>query len=607
MCAGLRPADRRRSATLLLSNQGASRFNPGVPRQQVPDGLHIPPTLYTPEESLISNTIGRPLGWPRTVPQWWSQIVARHAELEMIRHEGRSATYAQVDARSAAIARGLLGEGAGKGSRIGLLAPNGADWVACWLAIERIGGVAVALSTFSSASELAYALRHADVAILLCASRYLRHDYQARLEEAFPGLASSRGDTPLSLPDCPYLRRIWVVGDEAPAWSAGSLADLAERGADSAAISETLLAAVEGNVSSADLATIIYTSGSTAQPKGVVHTQATVVDKTHFMATAGGITPIGVRQGDRCMVTSPLFWIGGFLASFGAFANGATILCVDDHSPKSILEAVRREGATQLSAPKAQLRTLMDSDDFQEGDFDNLRSFNVNQAEFFSSGVDRARLPNSLGMTETFGPHTGEALGGLLPPSSAASFGRVLDRMEIKIVDVDTRAPLPPGSSGELCVRGPWLMDGFYKRTRDEVFDVDGFYPTGDRCRLDRAGYLYFEGRLGGMIKTSGANVSADEVEAAIRAVDGVVEVAVFGVADPKLDQRVVAVVALAKGSGLSETGLRQRLGGELSSFKIPKQIVFMDAGDFPRTPSNKIHKLTLAALLEKRAAGFQA
>jgi acyl-CoA synthetase (AMP-forming)/AMP-acid ligase II len=182
---------------------------------------------------------------------------------------------------------------------------------------------------------------------------------------------------------------------------------------------------------------------------------------------------------------------------------------------------------------------------------------------------------------------------------AVGSLGPILDRMQYRIVDPETREPVPTGTPGDLCVRGPWLMDGFYKRLGADIFDADGFYPTGDKCHLDENGYLYFHGRLGGMIKTAGANVSPEEVENVIAVMDDVLEVAVFGVKDAQLDQMVVAVVAIAADSKLDEEGLKERLRGQLSSFKVPKRVFFMDFEELPRTPSKKIRKPALAEIIK--------
>jgi acyl-CoA synthetase (AMP-forming)/AMP-acid ligase II len=204
-------------------------------------------------------------------------------------------------------------------------------------------------------------------------------------------------------------------------------------------------------------------------------------------------------------------------------------------------------------------------------------------------------------MSETVGPHSGMPLGDLLPEGREGAFGRVLPGMEFRIVDPDSGAPMPTGAFGELLVRGRWLMDGFYKRERSEVFEPDGFYRTGDNCALDDEGFLYFSGRLGGMIKTSGANVSPEEVEILVRSHPDVLEAAVFGVPDRRVGQIVVAAVAKVQGAALDEAELQAFLRGQLSSFKTPKRIIFVDFEELPRTASQKIRKAELAALFAGR------
>jgi acyl-coenzyme A synthetase/AMP-(fatty) acid ligase len=535
-----------------------------------------------------------------TIPAFWREAVDAHADRVMIRMDGKSLTYRDVDRRSAALARGLLAEGAAKASRIGLLMPNGPEWIIAWLAVNRIGALAVCLSTFFPAPELRYAIRHADIQILLTADRYLRHDYAARLEEAFPALLDSAGSSPLALAEAPFLRSVWFTGEAEHGWSRGSFARLEALGAASAAFDADFLAAVEEVVSPADLAVLIYTSGSTAHPKGVLHSQGVMVRKTRFLARDKGIIPFAAELGDKTVVTSPLFWVGGFLTLTGAIAKGMTMVFIDDHSPRALLELIRREKADQLMGSAALLATLRDSSWHQPGDLDRLRAQNSNQFSFFNRDptVTSDRFAASLGMTETFGPHSGDITGSLLPPHAAGSVGPALDGMEYKIVDPETGELAPLGQAGELCVRGGWLMQGMYKKEREEVFDADGFYHTGDQCVLRPDGYLFFVSRLSGMIKTSGANVSPEEVEQAVLAFGDVAETAVMGVPDRKAGELVVAAVVRRLDSTLDERTLQARLREQVSSFKVPKRVFFFAFEDLPRTPSNKIRKPALAEMI---------
>ena len=539
-----------------------------------------------------------------TLPAFWRASLADHPQDVMIYKDGVSYTYAEIERRSALMARGLLAKGATKGSRIGLLAGNGPEWVIGWLAINRIGAVAIGLSTFASTAELAYLIPHADISILLTIQRYLRHDYVARLEEAFPALAKADGKQPLALLQAPFLRQVWLAGASDTAWARGSWEHLEAAGAASAVFDYEMLAAAENQVTPADWAVMIYTSGSTAFPKAVVHTHGAMIRKFMFMARRPGIIPYDQHRGDRVIVSAPFFWVGGLLALGGGLLRGTTTLCIDDHSPRSLFELIRDQKATHLGGSEAVMNAVRDAAGDEAHLVDQLRPHNTSQIPFFSRrGTMPTRFANSLGMTETFGPHSGHMNGEPLPEGLDRSVGPLLATMEWKIVDPETGERVPNGVAGELCVRGDWLMDGMYKRERHEVFDKDGYYHTGDECILRDDGYLLYHSRISGMIKTAGANVSPDEVELAIRQLPDVVEVAVFGMPDEKLGEMVTAAVVVSPGSRLDEAAIRGHALSQLSSFKAPKRVLFFDFEDLPRTPSNKVRKPELSEMVRARLA----
>ncbi|HYC22188.1 MAG TPA: AMP-binding protein, partial [Candidatus Bathyarchaeia archaeon] len=212
-----------------------------------------------------------------TVPALLRSAVEHHGERLLIVHGDVRLTYADADARSARLARGLLAMGVGKGTRVGLLMPNGPDWIVACLAAARIGALLVPINTFYQARELGWVLRHADVALLLVVARFRSHDYLARLETAAPELARSEPADPPQLPgrlrvrSLPHLRDVRVWGEHDRSW-AGSGRDL-EAAADSEPrLDDAFLRAVEQEVTPADPMVIIYTSGSTAEPRGAVHT-----------------------------------------------------------------------------------------------------------------------------------------------------------------------------------------------------------------------------------------------------------------------------------------------------------------------------------------------
>ncbi|MBV1688743.1 AMP-binding protein [Novosphingobium sp. G106] len=205
---------------------------------------------------------------PSTIPAMLAGLVARCGQHDAIATEAEAVSYAELNERSARMARALLAAGAGKGARIALLAPDGIFWATAFLAALRIGGLITCVSTMVTPKEFAHILRNSDTQILLSARRFLSHDYAKTIEAAFPALTGS-GPGKLLLEDAPFLRSVWLDDADGAPW-AGSIGDLLAR-AD--AVTPALLSAVEAQVTPGDEAVIVYTSGSTSLPKAVVHTQ----------------------------------------------------------------------------------------------------------------------------------------------------------------------------------------------------------------------------------------------------------------------------------------------------------------------------------------------
>jgi acyl-CoA synthetase (AMP-forming)/AMP-acid ligase II len=523
----------------------------------------------------------------------WVEAFGDRLQIEL---GGQGLTYRQVEAQSSLLARGLLARGAGKGTPVGLLMPNGPDWIVAWMAITRIGAIAVQLSTFSKADELARTIRHSDIQTLLTADNFLNHDYVERLEAALPSLATAGGQ-PLKLREAPYLRSIWIWGEARPAWATGDRAGL-EAAAESGGYDAGLLAAVEAQVAPSDPAVMIYTSGSTAEAKAVVHSHGSVVRQSLLMSIYSAFEP-----GDRMLLSQPLFWVGGLCTSLlSANHAGAALICPPRPSSASALSTIRERGVTQMSMWPAQVAAIMAEPDFKLEDFAGLRPNSSQQLSFYKL-IPPGRSPGGLGMTETFGPHSLEMATEVLPEHRAGAFGRAVPGFERRIIDPDTGEELPPGELGELCLRGGSLMLGFHKKERADTFERDGFYRTGDLCRIMEDGYLFMQGRLGDMIKTSGANVSPGEVERVLMQNPAIRTAIVTGLPDPVLGEIVVAAVVLNPGAHVEPAALQAELSGQISSYKVPRRIVFFDYDDLPWGASGKIIKPRLKELLQKAEA----
>ena len=523
---------------------------------------------------------------------------ARHGEREFLIAEDRRLSYREVERESARLALGMLASGIGKGTRVGLLMPNGPDWVLSWLAASRIGALVIPLSTFSQARELHWLLRHADIDTLFCADAFLNHDYLARLEEIAPGLRAQTGD-PIRVPELPYLRSVRVWGDDSRSWTRAARASLHEAADAVGELDDAYLAAVEASVSPADLAVIIYTSGSTADPKGACHSQGTLVRHSRVVAEflGGGVE-------DRLYSPPPFFWVGGFHRILYAMQIGAAMAFLDAFEPGSALELIKRERASILMLWPHQAKLLLEHPDYRPQDFDFLLSAPYAMLTEERRPETPDRVANSIGMTESCSYHTIEATGASLPEEKRGACGRPLPGMERQIRNPDTGERLAPGELGELCVRGFNLMQGLYKREREEVFSADGFYRTGDRGRIDGDDFYFFEGRLGDMIKTGGANVSPREVEIVLATMEGVEQAHVVGVPDPEMGQIVVAgIVPLSPSAPPDLEELRERLRKELSAFKVPRHLLILAPEELPFTDTGKLHPGRLRDLLGGRVA----
>lgn len=502
-------------------------------------------------------------------------------------------TYAEAEARSAQLAKALLASGVGKGTRVGLLAPNGPAWVVAWLAATRIGAVVALLNTYNKAGELSRTIRHADLQVLLTVGSHLGHDYLDRLEQAAPELVGQRHEH-LLVHSHPYLRSVWTWGTTTRSWC-GDLADLAARGN---AVDDDLLAEVEREVHPADPMVVVYSSGSTADPKGAIHTHGATVRHAHNLGQMRDLLPTDVLY-----TPMPLFWVGGFSFTLvAAMHAGASLVFEDVFEPGATLDLIERERVTQVLGWPHMAKALVDHPTFGERDLSSIRAGNVTallpQDQQLEADVPKA---NSLGMTETLGPHTFDPKVPLTPEQEG-SFGHSVPGVEHKIVDPVTLEDLPVGEIGELWLRGYSLMIGLHKRERADTFTPDGWYRTGDAGRFDEDGHFYFTGRMGDLIKSSGMNITPREVEVVLEEMPEVVMAFVTGVDHPDRGQDVVAAIALRPGEQLDADEARARVKAEIASYKVPRHIaVFADQTELPWLDSGKVDRRRLAALLEER------
>jgi acyl-CoA synthetase (AMP-forming)/AMP-acid ligase II len=294
----------------------------------------------------------------------------------------------------------------------------------------------------------------------------------------------------------------------------------------------------------------------------------------------------------------PAFWLGGMAMAMQVLSKGATLVYPASPELPVVLDTLRRCGVNRVNGwgdGLTRLRALATAEGVDVDAIVGLGPFRDSDGVLIEPHLQS----NMLGMSETFAPHSAEPIDSRLPADKPGASGRAVGGYERRVVNPETGREVPAGAAGELYLRGGALMAGFYGRRCCEVFTLDGFYPTGDLVRIDADDYLTFIARRGDMIKTRAANVSRLEVEAALNALPQVVVSAVTGLPDEEFGQVVAAAIVLAEGAKTDAEGVRGALKEMLSSYKIPRRIVFVAEADIPRTATGKLKLAELGRLFD--------
>ena len=539
-----------------------------------------------------------------TVAGLLRHAVEHHPENLAVATPDERLTYAELDQRSKALAARLVELGVGKGSRVGTLLPNGVGWVVAWAAITRIGAVSAPVNTFYKTPELATMLRHADVQVVIATRGFEPHDYVARLLSIAPGLADAEAPTPLLLPELPQLRHVLFWDEAEVPWATTEVGATLEDPIDPHLA--TIVTGMEDDVTPADPMLITYTSGSTGEPKGVVHGNGALLRHARNLADLSGIGPT-----DRIWTPMPLCWVGGFAFTLlRALAVGGAFVTQGRMDAGVALGLLEREQVSCVSAWPSIGATLMAHPEYDSFDLSKLRLGTFHEGRSPEHRPDDIGLAvTSIGMSETGGPHTFWTLDDDLNGTTEAyrgTFGHEVPGVSHRIVD-EQGNDVEEGVTGEILVRGYSVMLGLHKRERGDVFDADGWLHTGDRGSF-RDGWFFFAGRQGDLIKTKGANVAPAEVEKAIIAHPGVLGAYVFGVDHHDRGQDVVALVAVtAEDVTGTLDALAMSLRDQLSSYKLPRHLFPIAPGDVPFLTSQKPDRLNLAALASKLTAEAEA
>jgi acyl-CoA synthetase (AMP-forming)/AMP-acid ligase II len=481
----------------------------------------------------------------------------------------RAMTFAEAEGSSRRLAKRMLAAGMGKGTRIAVYFPYGQEFVIAWLAASRIGALFMPLATTYRPSEIRKVLRIGDVDTVITSPVVLGKDMCDMFEESVPGLPDALGP-PLHLMSAPSLRRVWMAGPTHRAWATSI--DLEGEDAGTAAVSDDLLAEIEGEVVPADLAQVTYTSGSSADPKGVVHTHGTVIRATSALRNV-----VPTDDAPRFFCAFPFFWIGGTLVLGAALQMGATVLVTERFDPGAALDLIEQEQATSVMGWPTLLQAMRDHPTFADRTLPDIPGLKVGPADIALTTTPVPGIPAHRGMSETVGN---------------------IMSVEHRVIDPETGTVLPDMEEGELIVRGYGLMYGYYKKERAETFDEDGWLHTGDRAFMYE-GRPYFVGRFTEMVKSQGANVAPREVELFLEETfPEILHAFVLGMPHPERGEEVTAVLVPAQGATIDPVDIQTRARKLISGFKVPTRIEIWAPDEVPMLGSGKPDKIAIRARL---------
>lgn len=494
------------------------------------------------------------------MPSTIDQLVrfrARHdADTPMVIDPTSRLSYRELDSTTRELAAVFVEAGVGKGSRVGLIMPNGTRWVQIAVALTRIGAVLVPLSTLLQAGELVAQLRVAAVQFLVSVEEFRGHRYLDDLKAV-----------PES--EIPALQQVWSTDqlDSAPA------SDRARRIID--AMTET--------VTPADALVIMFTSGSSGSPKGVLHSHGNALG-----AVQSGLAARCISGETRLYLPMPFFWVGGFGSGIlSVLLAGATLVTEELPRPETTLRLLERERVTLFRGWPDQAEALARHAGSVGVDLSALRPGSL---EALLPPEQRARpgaRATLFGMTEAFGPYCGYPADTDMPATAWGSCGKPFPGMEVRIVDPESGMPVATGTAGMIQIRGPHTLRGICGRRREELFTPDGFYSTGDLGHLDEQGFLFYHGRSDDMFKVSGATVYPSEVERALRTIDGVDHAFVTSVPGAAGERVGAAVVC---DDALTRDQLHASARKLLSAFKVPTVWLLLHSGDdVPRGGTGKV------------------
>ncbi|WP_329742243.1 AMP-binding protein [Dyella sp. A6] len=547
-------------------------------------------------QTLLGDTIGTLL----------ERIAATHPDRPalVVREQGVRMDYRAFDAEVERLAAGLLALGLARGERIGIWAPNRAEWVLLQFAAPRAGLILVNINPAYRLHELEYALNKVQCRALVLPRRFKTSHYLDMLRALAPELdaAAPGGLAAVRLPE---LREV-ILLDDAPAPGTRAWRELATL-ADAEALAR--LRALQGELSFDDPVNIQFTSGTTGAPKGATLTHHNIVNNGWFIGEA-----MRLSEQDRLCIPVPFYHCFGMvLGNLACVTHGACMVIPGEgFDALSTLETVAEERCTGLHGVPTMFIAELEHPRFREFDLSSLRTgimagspCPIEVMRRVVSEMHMDQITIAYGMTET-SPVSFQTVPDDPLERRVDSVGRIHPHLEVKLVDGQGRI-VPRGETGELCTRGYSVMLGYWQdaaRTR-EAIDEARWMHTGDLAVLDEDGYCRIVGRLKDMIIRGGENIYPREIEEFLYTHPKVLDVQVFGVPDAKLGEAVCAWVRLREGHGASEAEIQDYCRHHLAYFKVPHHVRFVET--FPMTVTGKVQKYLMSQAMAAELAARKA
>ncbi len=500
-------------------------------------------------------------------------------------------TYREFNDVCRQAAKGLLSLGVKKGDHVSIWANNVPEWVILQFATAKIGAVLVTINTSYKAAELEYILHQSDSNTLFLVKSFKDTDYPETLYSVVPELKNA-GSGQFQSEKLPYLKKVVFIGSGTPDGML-NFTDIVELGND---VSDAELDEVEKGLTPHEVINMQYTSGTTGFPKGVMLTHFNVVNNGFNIGECMKFT-----EKDRLCIPVPFFHcFGCVLAVMASVTHGTTMLPVETFDPLKVLKTLEMERCTAVHGVPTMFIAELEHPEFEKFDLSSMRT-GIMAGSPCPIEVMR-RVVREMNMTEITIAYGQTESSPVITQTRTedpveirvSTVGRSLPDVDVKIVDIETGATLPPGKQGELCTRGYLVMKGYYKMPDEtaKVIDKDGWLHTGDLAIMDENGYCKITGRIKNMIIRGGENIYPREIEEFLYTHPKISDVQVYGVPDRKYGEQVMAAVKLKPGIEMTEEEVKEFCRGRIANYKMPKYVRFVDS--FPMTASGKIQKFKL-------------